>query len=452
MGKKQKTTCTECGKRVAWREGLCNSCHIERRVAEASGRPLVEVPLEQLQAEGEAQARERLDPDKVEEYGAVLAASPGVVWKDPAVVFFDGEWYWLGDGFHRAAAYIDAKKDTMPCDVRPGTREDARWFACGANKTHGLHRTNADKRKAVRMALEQKPQMSDRAIAEHCGVSPPFVASIRRESEGGLTENGLQSDDRVGLDGRTTDTSNIGRRPDEPTPPVEPDPADPPPGKGDAWLPEEDEEPGTQLHQPPGGATEPDPEPQPDEYLRDGVGLLVPDHLARVFQDAPDVLAIARLLETAERRIESLAAAPAGVHLQRRIIDQMPGEKGPLMPVLRRIIAEVHNCVPHAALCLRCRYGPPMEEGKVCPECAGLLWTPKPYWVRGYEPWKAQAISEEGPLGKPYDASVGPQGASAEVKALDALGRLTKFLPEDIYRRVKSSLEQIGALLRREAA
>jgi len=49
--------------------------------------------------------------------------------------------------------------------------------AIGANASHGLPRSNADNRKAVRTLLEDPKwaASSSREIAHHCNVSHPFV-------------------------------------------------------------------------------------------------------------------------------------------------------------------------------------------------------------------------------------------------------------------------------------
>lgn len=68
-----------------------------------------------------------------------------------------------------------------PSDVRTGTQRDAILFACGANATHGLRRTNDDKRKAVGVLLADAvwSKMSDREIARLCKVSNMLVAVVR---------------------------------------------------------------------------------------------------------------------------------------------------------------------------------------------------------------------------------------------------------------------------------
>jgi len=58
------------------------------------------------------------------------------------------------------------------------------------------------------MAGERSARSSDRKIAEHCGVDHKTVAKLRGklESSGEVP----QIDEREGLDGRTTNTANIG--------------------------------------------------------------------------------------------------------------------------------------------------------------------------------------------------------------------------------------------------
>src|SRR5262249_44761903 len=102
--------------------------------------------------------------------------------------------------------------DTISAEVRPGTVVDARWLALSANKTHGLRRTNDDKRRAVKAALQMRPDDSDRAIAEHVGVSNNMVSEYRAR----LSSEDSQPATRTGRDGRTIDTRNIGKNRNHP--------------------------------------------------------------------------------------------------------------------------------------------------------------------------------------------------------------------------------------------
>jgi hypothetical protein len=72
--------------------------------------------------------------------------------------------------------------------VHEGGRRDAILFAVGANATHGLRRTNADKRRAVLTLLHDPEwrQWSDSEIAHKCRVSRPLVAEMRAERDANI--------------------------------------------------------------------------------------------------------------------------------------------------------------------------------------------------------------------------------------------------------------------------
>jgi hypothetical protein len=101
----------------------------------------------------------------------------------PVVVFYDGNHYWLADGFHRLAAAKQCGRRTLDVTTNEGSRREAILYAAGTNATHGLRRTNADKRKTVGKLLEDKEwqQWSNREIARRCGVTHTFVSKLRRE-------------------------------------------------------------------------------------------------------------------------------------------------------------------------------------------------------------------------------------------------------------------------------
>jgi len=90
--------------------------------------------------------------------------------------------------------------------IHQGILGDAKWFSYGANKTHGLPRTNADKQRAVQAALAHPKAagMSDVQIAEHCGVHQTTVSEWRKKLEP-LKES--LSGKRTGGDGRTISTA-----------------------------------------------------------------------------------------------------------------------------------------------------------------------------------------------------------------------------------------------------
>ena len=134
---------------------------------------------------------------------------------------------WIGDGWHRVMAARSLGLAEIDANIHPGGRIDALKYALAANAAHGRRRTNADKRCAVAIALREFGKMSDRAVADMCAVSDPFVANMRRALNPGIA-NELQCSTRTTSDGRQyparRESSTIGKGPEAPTP--APAPAD----------------------------------------------------------------------------------------------------------------------------------------------------------------------------------------------------------------------------------
>jgi len=137
------------------------------------------IPVASIRLDGGTQSRAMLQDSVIEEYA--YAVLEGVQFP-PVVIFYDGSDHWLADGFHRVRAYLTAGVDRIPADVRQGTRRDAILYSVGANETHGLRRTNDDKRRAVLTLLNDAEwaAWSDREIARQCAVGNKFVGDLRR--------------------------------------------------------------------------------------------------------------------------------------------------------------------------------------------------------------------------------------------------------------------------------
>jgi len=174
------------------------------------------LPVKKLRLDGDTQPRVEIDEDVVAEYAAAYKASAKM---PPVVVFFDGTDHWLADGFHRRFAAIKAKSSKIRCEVRKGTREDARWYSYSANQTHGLRRSNADKAKAVKAALKHPKgvKKSDTGIAEHVGVDVKTVGKYRRELQASMEIPEIETRTvKRGDQEYEQDTSNIGKsKPDD---------------------------------------------------------------------------------------------------------------------------------------------------------------------------------------------------------------------------------------------
>ncbi|WJW70320.1 RsmD family RNA methyltransferase (plasmid) [Candidatus Chlorohelix allophototropha] len=170
----------------------------------------MEIDLDKIRTDGGSQTRASLNEFAIGEYALALQNGDNF---PPIVIFFDGSDYWLADGFHRYSAALSAGITSLPGDFRMGTRREAILYSVGANTTHGLMRTNADKRRAVETLLTDAEwqQWSNREIADKCHVTHTFVNNMRQE----LSGNGFQiSTPRLATRNGTTyqiNTANIGK-------------------------------------------------------------------------------------------------------------------------------------------------------------------------------------------------------------------------------------------------
>ncbi len=144
---------------------------------------MTEITLSDIQ-DGGAQMRVEMKPDVVREYADEMAA--GAIFP-PVVVYHDGSSYWLADGFHRVAAARKIERETFDAEVREGGDRDAILHGIGSNASHGLRRSQADKRRAVERLLrdEEWSKWSDRKIAKVAKVDHKTVAKVRRDLLGG---------------------------------------------------------------------------------------------------------------------------------------------------------------------------------------------------------------------------------------------------------------------------
>ena len=140
----------------------------------------MKIKISEIRLDGGTQSRDELDNTVINEYCEAMKEGAEF---PPVVVFHDEKDYWLSDGFHRVYAATNAKFTEIEADVRKGTVRDAKLFSMSANAKHGKRRTNADKRRAVLMALEDEEwrEFSDNEIAKMCDVSQPFVSKVRKE-------------------------------------------------------------------------------------------------------------------------------------------------------------------------------------------------------------------------------------------------------------------------------
>ena len=146
---------------------------------------ILKLKLEDLNTRN-LQTRAALNEDTVADYAEAMERGD----RFPAVtVFTDGAEYYLADGFHRVEALRRIGKKAVMADLQNGDFKDALLYALKANSTHGLRRTNADKRHALEMAWNAREELfggepSNALLAEICGVTRQWV--IRWVQEQGV--------------------------------------------------------------------------------------------------------------------------------------------------------------------------------------------------------------------------------------------------------------------------
>lgn len=136
---------------------------------------------------------------------------------EPVIVFYDDEFYWLADGFHRWHAHKNQGEEVIAAHVFQGSLRDAILYSVGANADHkpALPRSQADKRRAVLTLLQdpQWSQWSDREIARQCKVSDRTVNRLRQFICDNVADTKLNIERKFRRKGQTytINTTNIGK-------------------------------------------------------------------------------------------------------------------------------------------------------------------------------------------------------------------------------------------------
>ena len=118
-----------------------------------SDSEVVFLDIFQIRRDGGTQPRTAIHSPTMEEYAEQMKA--GIEFP-PVIVFYDGTDYWLADGFHRVEAACSIGLKKIAARIKQGSRRDAILYSVGANATHGLRRSNTDKRRAVLRLLEDE--------------------------------------------------------------------------------------------------------------------------------------------------------------------------------------------------------------------------------------------------------------------------------------------------------
>lgn len=168
---------------------------------------ILQARIDKISFELSRQARLKPDDAKVEEYAASLEAGEEL----PPVDLYredlsGGDYvFCIGNGWTRIRAHQLLGREIIAAYIHEGGREAALKHACRANtsKEHGVVRTQADARNAVKLYLKEGDwhKHSDREVGRACEVDHKTVATIRHQ----LEESGEipKAQQRLGLDGVT---------------------------------------------------------------------------------------------------------------------------------------------------------------------------------------------------------------------------------------------------------
>ena len=153
------------------------------KIIDFCSKPTIQtLAIADIRRNGGTQQRTGLNHETVINYAELMR--DGVIFP-PVKVKFDGENYWLYDGFHTTEAAWSIGKQEHDAEITQGTQRDAILLSFGVNADHGLPRSNADKRNAVNNMLddEEWSSWSNREIAKYCAVTEGLVRKIKKERE-----------------------------------------------------------------------------------------------------------------------------------------------------------------------------------------------------------------------------------------------------------------------------
>lgn len=215
----------------------------------------------------------------------------------PAIVVYttDDKTYILSEGFHRCEGAKRANVEYVTAEIRKGDKKAAALNAMASNQSHGLKRTNADKRRAVTETLKLVPDWSDRKIAEHLGVDNGFVGDVRRQ----LLPGNSSIDPQPATVASSTPATRTGKDGKQ-RPATQPKKTKAKPAPSQVVTLGDDAPEPVNEPEPPFTESE-----QPNTIERDGMGNPVPDCVADTFGD-PALKNVVERIRQAHREIVSI--------------------------------------------------------------------------------------------------------------------------------------------------
>ena len=246
--------------------------------------------------------------------------------------------FFLADGAHRVEALVRNKQTQAECyckwcGSKAEAEREAYKFALGANTTHGVKRSNEDKRKAVVTALS-RPEYAGatvRVVADACGVSHQFVSTV--QSEIGAGNSGLNKPPVV----KSEPQSDAGV-------PHQSEASEPEPRRAaDALPPERATAHQTDQYVDTLDDDELDDEPIADDVVVpvDQVGTPIPPHLLGVFEGRKAFKMVHEYFVKGVGHLKDLAASSSGGFIEVSV-DHLGVE------IKRKVLASLKLDAPYA--------------------------------------------------------------------------------------------------------
>lgn len=248
-----------------------------------------QINLSEIDIDRSVQVRAKLNEETVVEYTEHITAKRPPM---PPVVVFGPDSrgkYFLSEGWHRVAAHRKAGRTAIQATIRDGGWKEALEHALGSNAQHGLRRSNADKRRAVELALKHWPTWSQSMIADKCGVHVNTVATIKPQ----VPQN-VVPDKIIGKDGKEYPARPPMHHPKRPPPSQPPE---------DEEIPTSGKPPSPDVQRLENGPP-PVPTPEPPPLPLDRLGRTVPPHLVPLWERRKEVQEILDELSRIHKAIQ----------------------------------------------------------------------------------------------------------------------------------------------------
>lgn len=143
-----------------------------------------DMPLDEIVALPEYQQVrvDHLRHATVEQYREVLQSGGEL---PPIKLIWDGQRYYLADGFHTLEAHKLEGYHTIAAHVYEGNKRDVPVLGAWGNRSHGLAMSAPDRKRAIEMILNEPDHRawSDRKVARIVGCHPRTVSRVRSDME-----------------------------------------------------------------------------------------------------------------------------------------------------------------------------------------------------------------------------------------------------------------------------